>query len=267
VTPFELRRPRAPAIPLVASIPHTGTRLPAEIAAELASDAMRRQPMTDWHLDRLYDFLPALGVTTLVAVYSRFIVDLNRPPQPKALYPGRFETGLVPEQTFQGETIYARRPAPEQIEARRREYHAPYHAELLHQLEEARQRFGRVVLVDCHSVESRANLLHGALVEDVYLGNRDGATCGEWLMDALDRACVAQGLSVSRNHPYKGGHITDQYGRLDGVEAIQLEMCQRIYMEEGSPDGAEDQPRFNEARDKLRAVFTALADAIRARLC
>jgi N-formylglutamate deformylase len=62
--------------------------------------------MTDWHLHALYDFLPALGITTIHAVYSRFVVDLNRPPDGHALYPGRFETGLVPMETFSGDKIF-----------------------------------------------------------------------------------------------------------------------------------------------------------------
>jgi N-formylglutamate deformylase len=266
VTPFLYRPPAAAAIPLVVSIPHTGTLLPADIAAELASDEMRRQPMTDWHLDRFYDFLPALGATTLAAVYSRFVVDLNRAPQPQALYPGRFETGLVPERTFQGETIYGRPPDARAIEARKREYHAPYHEKLLALLDEARERFGRVVLVDAHSVASKASLLHGELAEDIFLGNRDGATCGEWLMDLLDRGFAERGLRVSRNHPYKGGYITDHYGRLKDVEAVQIEMCQRVYMEEDAPDGAPEQPRFARARSLLRGVFAVLASTIESRL-
>ena len=265
MTPFEVRAPRGAALPLVVSIPHTGTRMPAEIAAELASDDMRRLPMTDWHLDRLYDFLPQLGATTLCAVYSRFIVDLNRSAVPQALYPGRFETGLVPEQTFQGEQVYARRPEPAVVEARRREYHAPYHAQLATLLESTRGRFGGVVLVDAHSVASKASLLHGELVEDVFLGNRDGATCGDWLVDRLDESFTSRGLRVARNRPYKGGYITDHYGRMDDVEAIQIEMCQRIYMQEDAPESATAQPRFAHARALLREVFADLADAIRER--
>jgi N-formylglutamate deformylase len=266
VTPFLLRPPATAAIPLIVSIPHTGTVLPAEIAAELASDEMRRQPMTDWHLDSLYEFLPELGVTSLVAVYSRFVVDLNRAPQPQALYPGRFETGLVPERTFQGETIHARRPDAAAIEARKREYHAPYHARLLALVDEMRARFGRVVLVDAHSVASKASLLHGELVEDIFLGNRDGATCSDWLMDLLERSFAGHGLRVSRNHPYKGGYITDHYGRLPDVEAVQIEMCQRVYMAEDAPESALAQPRFGRARALLRDVFAGLCAAIKGRL-
>jgi N-formylglutamate deformylase len=266
VTPFLLRPPTGRPIPLIVSIPHTGTVLPAEIAADLASDEMRRQPMTDWHLDSLYDFLPGLGATTLVAVYSRFVVDLNRAPQAQALYPGRFETGLVPERTFQGETIYARPPGAQEIEARKRDYHAPYHAKLLSLLDDARARFGRAVLVDAHSVASKASLLHGELVEDIFLGNRDGATCDEWLMSLLDEGFSRGGLRVSRNHPYKGGYITDHYGRLQDVEAVQVEMCQRVYMNEDAPDGAPAQPRFGRARELLREVYSGLASAVERRL-
>lgn len=263
--PYVERAPRASAIPLVVSIPHTGTVLPPEIAAELASDAMRAQPMTDWHLAELYDFLPELGATTIHAVYSRFVVDLNRSPEPRALYPGRFETGLVPEKTFQGELIYARPPDAATIEARKRAYHAPYHAQLGRLLEDARARFGGVVLVDAHSVASKANLLHDELTDDIFLGNRDGATCGPWLMDHLDRSFAAQGLRVSRNQPYKGGYITDHYGRLPGVEAVQIEMCQRVYMREDAPQDAPSQPAFRRARELLREVFAELGDAIRER--
>src|SRR5690606_35605464 len=133
-------------------IPHTGTWLPDDVRARLASPAMQAQPMTDWHLHLLYDFLPDLGATTIFATASRFVVDLNRAPQPRALYPGRFETGLVPLETFHGEPVFREPPGAAEIEACRRGWHEPYHARLQALLDEARENFGRVVLVDAHSV-------------------------------------------------------------------------------------------------------------------
>ncbi|HVC36986.1 MAG TPA: N-formylglutamate amidohydrolase, partial [Gammaproteobacteria bacterium] len=90
--PYEIRAASAPEIPLLVSIPHAGTYVPDSIAADFASDYIRSLPMTDWHLHHLYDFLPELGVTTIYATYSRFVADLNRPPDNTPLYPGRFET-------------------------------------------------------------------------------------------------------------------------------------------------------------------------------
>lgn len=262
IAPYGLRRPTAPAVPLVVSIPHTGTWLPADVRASLASPAMQDQPMTDWHLHRLYDFLPALGATTIHATVSRFVVDLNRPPQPRPLYPGRFETGLVPLETFQGEAVFRVPPGAAEIEARRLAWHAPYHARLQALLDEIRARFGRVVLVDAHSVASAANRLHDALRDEIYLGDRDGETCGAWLRETLAESFTAEGLAVAVNAPYKGGYITDHYGRQAGVEAIQIEMVQRVYMDEADPAGGPAHPRFGAARQALQRVLQRLVEEI-----
>lgn len=262
IAPFGLRPPTVLPVPLVVSIPHTGTWLPAQVRAGLASPKMLAQPMTDWHLHRLYEFLPELGATTIFATVSRFAVDLNRPPRPRALYPGRFETGLVPLETFHGEPVFSKPPGAEEIEARRLAWHAPYHERLQRLLDDARAQFGRVVLIDAHSVASVPNKLHGALDRQIYLGDRDGATCGAWLRDALHRGFVAEGLEVALNDPYKGGYITDHYGRQDGVEAIQIEMAQRVYMDEDDPPGGPQHPRFAATQSQLQRVFGRLAAAL-----
>ena len=260
--PYGLRLPTATAVPLVVSIPHTGTLLPDAVGADLASRAMLAQPMTDWHLHHLYDFLPTLGATTIFATMSRFAVDLNRPPEPRALYPGRFETGLVPLQTFQGEPVFRQPPDAAEVAARRLAWHAPYHARLQSLLDETRARFGRVVLVDAHSVASVPNQLHGALADEIYLGDRDGATCGPWLRELLHEGFRAAGCAVAINEPYKGGYITDHYGRQDGVEAIQIEITQRVYMDEDDPAGGPEHPRFAAAQQMLLRVLTRLAEHV-----
>ena len=82
---FELVRGRAP---LIVSIPHVGTRVPAEIEREFTPEA-RALTDTDWHVERLYDFVSELGASVLAAHYSRYVIDLNRPPDDASLYPGR----------------------------------------------------------------------------------------------------------------------------------------------------------------------------------
>lgn len=262
--PYGLRLPAAEAVPLVVSIPHTGTWLPDSVRDNLATPEMLAQPMTDWHLHRLYEFLPELGATTIFATVSRFAVDLNRPPQARALYPGRFETGLVPLETFQGETVFRIPPGAAETESRRQAWHAPYHARLQALLDDTRARFGRAVLVDAHSVASAPNLLHGALREEIYLGDRDGATCGAWLREFLQDEFTSAGRSVAVNAPYKGGYITDHYGRQEGVEAIQIEIAQRVYMDESDPGGGPAHPRFGDAQQLLRGVLGRLCSRLAA---
>jgi len=265
VEPFIIRPATADRIPLVVSIPHTGTYIPDDVRARLASDAMRALPMTDWHLHSLYDFLPELGVTTIHATWSRFVADLNRPPDGKALYPGRFETGIVAHETFWGDAIWDEAPGDEDVAQWRSQVHAPYHARLAELLDETRQRFGRAVLIDAHSVASRASRLHGELEDDIYLGNRDETTCGAWLIDSVQAAMEEAGLRVVRNHPYKGGYITTHYGGLENVESLQIEMVQRVYMDEDDPGTAVGSERFARAKEMLAGVFETVVAAVQER--
>lgn len=261
--PFVVRPATVDTIPLIVSIPHTGTYMPDDIRERLASDVMRALPMTDWHLHSLYDFLPELGITTLHATWSRFVADLNRPPDGGALYPGRFETGIVARETFQGETVWDTPPTETEISDWKERVHAPYHARLQQLLDATCERFGFAVLIDAHSVVSSANRVHSELEDDIYLGNRDETTCGPWLMNAVQGAMEEAGLRVVRNHPYKGGYITAHYGQQPGVESLQIEMAQRVYMDENDPGTAVSSDRFAKARSLLMKVFERIASAVR----
>jgi N-formylglutamate amidohydrolase len=266
ITPFHVREASMTEVPVVVSIPHTGTYVPDSIAADFASSHIRSLPMTDWYLHHLYDFLPALGVTTIYATYSRFVADLNRPPDDRPLYPGRFETGIVALKTFWGEDIYQTPPVPEEIARRRELVHAPYHARLLELLQSRITRFGGVVLIDAHSVASRANLLHGALEHDIYLGDRDGRSNSGWLTATVEKGFKAAGLRVVRNHPYKGGYITEHYGELSQVAALQIEMRWGLYLDEQHPERAPTHPKFLEFKKLLNGVFAGLLADVRNRV-
>ncbi|MDX1454473.1 MAG: N-formylglutamate amidohydrolase [Gammaproteobacteria bacterium] len=256
---FEIRQPVVDAIPVVCSIPHTGTYVPDGIPERWTSDHIRSLPMTDWHLHHLYDFLPSLGVTSIHATWSRFLCDLNRPPEPRALYPGRFETGIVAERTFWGDVIWDSYPARQEIDQWKAQVHVPYHEALNALLDETAARFGHCVLLDLHSVASKASEVHPELEYEIYLGNRDGDSCADWLIDCTHELMEAAGLKVVRNNPYKGGYITDTYGRRDDVDALQIEMCQRVYMDENEPGAALDDERFGKARHMLEGILGSLA--------
>lgn len=265
IAPFEIREASANEVPVLVSIPHTGTHVPEAIAADFASDYIRGLPMTDWHLHELYDFLPALGITTIYATYSRFVADLNRPPDNTPLYPGRFETGFVATQTFWGEPIYHTLPHAAEIARRGEVVHKPYHAKLLELIRGKAARFGGLVLVDAHSVASRANKLHGELKDDIYLGDRDGRSNSGWLTALVEGSFRQRGLKVVCNNPYKGGYITDHYGKLPKVAALQVEMAWRLYMDEADAPQGNRHPRFPRFKETLRGVFSELADAVRRR--
>ena len=116
---MEIYRFRAGRRPLLVSMPHTGTHVPDWLAPRLTR-AAKALPDTDWHLEQLYDFLDELEVSALVATHSRYVVDLNRPPDNANLYPGQDTTGVVPVDTFHKAPLYLAGFAPSEAEVRSR---------------------------------------------------------------------------------------------------------------------------------------------------
>src|ERR687895_2832465 len=112
---METYRFRSGRTPLLVSMPHTGTHVPEWLAPPLTR-AAKPLPDTDWHLEPLYDFLDELGASVLVATHSRYVVDLNRPPDNANLYPGQDTTPLVPIDTFHREALYRPGAEPKQSE-------------------------------------------------------------------------------------------------------------------------------------------------------
>jgi N-formylglutamate deformylase len=258
--PWRLRPAREPVRPVVASIPHAGVAVPAAIAARFASEAISGLPMTDWHLDQLYDFLPDLGIVTLIATQSRFVADCNRPPDGGALYPGRFETGMIPTRTFDGDPVWTEVPDAEWIAEAQTRVWQPYHDRLEALLGEWRRRFGKVALLDLHSVSSQPNLISPRLEQDVFLGDREGRSAEPWVRDAVRQAYETGGFTVAVNRPYKGGYITDHYGRPPVVQALQIEMAERVYLDERCPK-ERDPVVWQGARERILGVWKAFLGA------
>ena len=231
---YELHQGSAP---LLISLPHDGTAIPDDIAPHL-HDAARRVPDTDWHVATLYDFARELGASILVPRYSRYVIDLNRPPDGGALYPGRAETSLCPTIAFSGEPIYREGHAPDasEIERRRQTYWQPYHSALARELARLKSAHGRALLWEGHSIRSEVPMLFEGRLPDLNLGTADGASCGNTRLARLP-ALLAQQADYSwvANGRFKGGYITRHYGRpAEGVDAIQLELAQVTYMDERS---------------------------------
>ncbi|MFK3740319.1 N-formylglutamate deformylase [Massilia sp. TN1-12] len=229
---------KAGRVPLLVSMPHVGTDLPDDVAARLAPCALARAD-TDWHLAELYAFAEEMGASMLSARWSRYLIDLNRPPEDTNLYPGQDTTGLCPVDTFGKERLYRAGMEPGEAEVAQRlaRYWHPYHAQLRAELDRLLALHGRVVLWDAHSIASRVPRFFEGRLPDLNFGTADGKSCSLQLEGAMIQAANAQDrFSFIFNGRFKGGHITRRYGDpAAGVHAIQLEMCQCLYMDEAPP--------------------------------
>jgi len=228
---------RAGDSPLLVSIPHAGTDVAAEIAARL-SPAARPLPDTDWHVDRLYDFLGEIGAGVLCATHARYVIDLNRPPDDAALYATR-TTGLLPGETFDGQPVYraGEEPGPAEATERVERYWRPFHEALAEELERLREAHGFALLLDAHSIRSRLPALFEGRLPDFNLGSDSGRSAGAGLAAAAMAVLESDGRwSSVRDGRFKGGYITRHYGQPDrGFHALQLELAQSAYMQERPP--------------------------------
>ena len=226
--------------PLLVSVPHAGVHVPPEIKADL-SDAAQALPDTDWHVDRLYDFLTDLDASVLVATHSRYVIDLNRDPEGTPLYPGASETGLCPVTTFDDAPIYRDGAVPDaaQIAERRARFWTPYHAKIESQLAALKARHGVAFLWDAHSIRSRVPRFFEGRLPDLNIGSGGGVTAAPALISAVAESAAAaadSGYSYALDGRFKGGYITRTYGNPgQGVHALQLELSQITYMDEAAP--------------------------------
>lgn len=142
--------------PLLVSIPHMGTHIPPDVALNMVSEALQVHD-TDWHLDQLYAFARDMGASILMATHSRYVIDLNRPPDGASLYPGQNVTGLCPVDTFDQKPLYLSGHEPDAAQVLRRvsAFWRPYHEHLASELSRLKTEYGRVVLWDAHSIRSK----------------------------------------------------------------------------------------------------------------
>ena len=104
---FKIIEPIKNKVPFILSIHHSGTNIPSNKLNFYNKDQLKLKEDTDWYLDQLYDFAPKLGITTIKANFSRWLVDLNRNPENKPLYnDGRIITSICPTTNFDGKPIY-----------------------------------------------------------------------------------------------------------------------------------------------------------------
>ena len=245
---LEVIHPDRRTLPVLVSSPHSGRNYDSSFLGmtRLDSQAIRRSE--DAFVDRLIAGVPALGAPTIAALFPRAWIDVNREPGRTRLHHVRGTDerhagdtavrrvraglGIIPRVVAGGEEIYRSRLPASEAQRRIASCYTPYHATLASLIDETRQLFGAVCLIDCHSMPTaRPACAHKPV--DIVLGDRFGTSCAPVISRAATVALQAQGATVRRNNPYPGGHITSHYGRPDlGIHAIQIEVDRRLYLDE-----------------------------------
>jgi N-formylglutamate deformylase len=250
--------------PLMVSMPHVGTQIPLDLQERYVPRALQVED-TDWHLPLLYDFAVAMGATVLQATTSRYVIDLNRPPDNAPMYPGASNTELCPTRFFTGDPIYREGQAPNEHEQSQRltQFWKPYHDCLNATLQGLKQKHGHVVLWDAHSIRQEIPWLFEGRLPGLNQGTADGKSCAPSLRQQLSevlehgKALAPEFTSVVDGR-FKGGYTTRHYGNpVNGIHVAQMEMAQALYMDETYPY-AYDQKRADKVKPLLRMLLTTM---------
>lgn len=247
--------------PLILTIPHAGIFVPPEIRSHL-NETGQAIADTDWHVDRLYDGL-APGATIIKANFHRYVIDANRGPDDKNLYPGQNTTGLCPLTDFDGKPIWrdGEEPSQQEINQRRKKFHAPYHVAIEMAIKASIQRHGVAILYDCHSIRSHIPYLFEGELPALNIGTFNGKSCSPGLEALVAATCSDSDFSWVLNGRFKGGWTTRHYRDPENnVHALQMEIAQRTYMTE-APPWAYDDAKADGLGTILRGLLTIIEQA------
>ena len=241
------------------SMPHNGQCIPDEIAKTMTEHGLK-VPDTDWYIDKLYDFAQQLGVSIISPEYSRYVIDLNRDTSGVNLYPGANSTELCPTTAFDLSPLYLDGQLPDEQEIVRRIelYWQPYHQEINDTLASMKKQYGKVVLLDAHSILSQVPRFFAGQLPDFNFGNVDGVSCSEVLMTQVAQLDFSPYSSVV-NGRFKGGYITRAFGKPhEDMHALQLELSQKTYMDE--PSDHYNEGKAEQVKQKLFNLVQCLVE-------
>lgn len=239
--------------PLVLDSPHSGTQYPDDFAH--ACDPLVLRRAEDTHVERLYEFAPAMGVAWVEALFPRSYLDANRDvtevdvdmldgpwagpvaTEERVLSKVRLGKGLIWRMTDDGRPIYTRQLGVAEVQSRIDRCWAPYHAAVAQAIDAAHARHGYSIHINCHSMpavaSSHATEFPGLVHDDFVVGDRDGTTAHPALTRRIGEHLRARGYSVSYNHPYKGVELVRRHADpAHQRHSVQLEINRRLYMDE-----------------------------------
>ena len=238
---------------LVLDSPHSGVAYPADFGH--ACDLAVLRQAEDTHVEKLYDFAPALGIAWIEALFPRSYIDVNRnttefdvtlvdgpwadavETEPAALGKVRLGKGLIWRMTDDGMPIYKRKLTAAEVRQRIDRCWRPYHQAVERAIAQAHARHGYSIHLNCHSMpavaSSYATDFPGLAHADFVIGDRDGSTAAPALSALVCEILRGFGYDVSHNHPYKGVELVRRYGDpARQRHSIQVEVNRKLYMDE-----------------------------------
>ncbi len=237
---YNFLEPKNIQYPILVSSPHSGTFFPENLRPKFKQSVLDDLDDTDWHIHQLYDFVVDMGLPLISANLHRYVIDLNRTDSSTPLYnDGRVITGLCPTTTFNGASIYKtnQTPSDADIQERLHLYYYPYYQKIQETLDHMKEKFGKVLLWDAHSIRSLVPGIRQEAFPALILGSSDEKSAPKEIWEPAMEVLLNFNAEAEHNHPFKGGNITRSFGRPEKQQfALQLEMTKLNYMDDAEKE-------------------------------
>lgn len=249
----------------VLHLPHAATVIPAEVRARillddaaLATEVLR---MTDWFTDELFALR---GAQRVVHPVSRLVVDPERFEDDAQESMAARGMGVVYTQTSHGERL---REAPDPVDRANLidTWYRPHHAALTAAVDTCLQRYGKAVVLDCHSFPSKPLPYEPDQSPDrpeICIGT-DAWHTPAWLANLVINAFTREGFTVAHNRPFAGALVPAMYYERDArVMAVMVEVNRGLYMDEAT---GERLATFDAVKQRIQACVERIESGVRFR--
>lgn len=246
--------------PILLHIPHSSLEIPADLRSHfiLTEDDLQTEllKLTDRYTDELFDVPNA---DRLVFPVSRLVVDPERFREDENERMASRGMGAVYIKTHDGRQL----KTAENREALLQRFYDPHHEALSRWSEAAVEKYGRALIIDCHSFPSHplpCDLDQTTPRPEICLGSDAFHTPFE-LLNQMRNAFESKFSSVAINRPYAGSIVPLwAYEQEPRVTSIMIEIRRDLYMDELT--GAKSD-HFDEVRGRIGTAITSALSQVR----
>ena len=245
-------------------VPHDSTVIPAEVRdqfvlddAALGAELLR---MTDHHTFRLFGQCVAAAqvvrfpVSRLVVDVERFVSDQQEPMSGRGM-------GVVYTSGHDLRRI-RRDLSPTERKSLLAKWYRPHHQQLTNVVDHALAKFGKALVVDCHSFPSRPLPYESdanAPRPQICIGSDEFHSPPEWI-DTLAAAFQSAGFETAVNTPFAGALVPlKHYRREPRVKAVMIEVRRDLYVNE---ETGEALPELNGLAQQIRACLVNVCSSL-----
>jgi len=273
--------------PLIISCPHAGRHFPNDLTDKIDVSLheldRRGDTFTEWLSMGAVDLGAFQIMSSIAPTYMNVgrshksispedVRDWNKRSISYDLYDiyAPFGQGLVSTLSYHsGLAIYKQgmKPNAAEILARTQKWHTPFHAVLNQAARNTANTIAQPLVFDVHSCPSSSKT-GGEIKADTILSDAEGRACDPKIMEAASKLAREFGYRVAVNKPYKGGYITQRYGRHGeygtqlGSQALQIEFNRKSYGLNEETLEIESRAKFDQARDFMTELSRELIDQL-----